>query len=306
MSKLLCASAPKAGLNAIERRQTHLIAKKVIKNTAETKYFDCKTIDQLSGINYAGIIPTPARLAYPQLYVVGFASGSNNVGATSLSYGQNTMEEILHGRIFPDGQANGQDIDGQYVTPSLAMTTFDIQRVVFTSDLTLSLARNSVPFMVRVLRLVPKPAKGSNQSVDPERDAFLSEKNQEIGVSNTNFQHYHLLMLKANNRKYTVKQDFRFMLNPPLTATEGVNAGGVSSYSVENISRGCHKQMTFRHDIGKKLFYDDPNTRSQPDDGFKNEYMLFHIIPVGTENDGSIIPTTVRFGAKAVSTFKDL
>jgi len=300
-------SKPRGGLNKTELKQTREIAKKVMNSTAESKYFDVRTIDQLSGTNGAGIVPTPARLTYTQLYVQGFAVGENTAGNGTLSYGQNLIESIEHGRIQPEGNSDNQNLEGQYAMPSLSITTFDVQRIVNTSDITLELARQQVPFMVRVLRLVPRPQKGSAQDVDPQSDAFLTESNQETGVSSTDFQHYQLLMLKANSKKYQVKQDFRFVLSPPLTTTEVSLQGnaGSTSYQVGNISTNQHRQMTFKHDIGKKLFYENPKTRSNPTDGFKNEYILFHIIPMGTENDSAILPTTVRLAAKAVSTFKD-
>lgn len=302
-------SKPKrGGLNKTEVKQTKQIAKRVLNQNSESKYFDVRTISQLSGAGQAGIIPTPARLLYPQLYVVGFAAGEADVNNSVLTYGQNTIEAIHHGRIHPDGQAQNQDIEGQYVRPSLSITTFDIQRIITGSDLSLETARNMCPFMVRVLRLCPKPRKGSSQNLDPERDAFLDQNNQETGVADSTFEHYELLLLKANTKKYTVKGDMRFMLNPPLTTTE-VGTGNASfptSHDVGNISTNIHRQMTFKHDIGKRLFYENPNVRSNPTDGFKNEYILFHIIPVGTGNLGDIIPSTVRFCAKAVSTFKDV
>lgn len=299
--------AKRGGLNKTEVKQTREIAKKVVNASAESKYFDVRTIEQLSGTNGAGIVPTPARLTYTQLYVQGFAVGENTVGGTALNYGQNLIEAIEHGRIQPAGNSDNQNLEGQYAIPSLSITTFDVQRIVNTSDITLELARQQVPFMVRVLRLVPRPQKGSAQDVNPQDDAFLTESSQEIGVANADFQHYQLLMLKANTKKYVVKQDFRFVLTPPLTTTEVSLQGnaGSTSYQVGNIQTNNHRQMTFKHDIGKKLFYENPQQRSNPADGFKNEYILFHIIPMGTENDSAILPTSVRIAAKAVSTFKD-
>jgi len=299
--------AKRGGLNKTEVKQTRAIAKKVINAKAESKYFDVRTISQLSGTGGAGIVPTPARLTYTQLYVQGFAVGENTVGGTALNYGQNTLEAIEHGRVHPLGNSDNQNLEGQYATPSLSITTFDIQRIVNTSDITLELARQQVPLMVRVLRLVPRPQKGSSQDVNPEDDAFLTEGSQEIGVADADFQHYQLLMLKANTKKYQVKQDFRFVLTPPLTTTEVALQGnaGSTSYQVGNIQTNSHRQMTFKHDIGKKLFYENPQNRSNPTDGFKNEYILFHIIPIGTENDSAILPTSVRIAAKAVGTFKD-
>ncbi|AJP36375.1 putative capsid protein [Avon-Heathcote Estuary associated circular virus 8] len=299
--------AKRGGLNKTEVKQTRAIAKRVINSNAESKYFDVRTIDQLSGSGGVGIVPTPARLAYTQLYVQGFAVGENTIGGTALTYGQTVIEPINHGRIHPSGNSDNQNLEGQYAMPSLSITTFDIQRVIQTSDLTLDLARNQTPFMVRVLRLVPRPQKGSSQGLDPANDAFVNESNQETGVADSGFEHYQLLFLKANSKKYQVKQDFRMVLNPPLSTTEVAMQGnaGSTAYSVANISNNFHRQMTFKHDIGKKLFYDNPQSRSHPTDGFKNEFILFHIIPLGTANDGGILPTSVRIAAKAVSTFKD-
>lgn len=300
-------SSKKKGLTKTQAKESYQIAKKAQRSALESKYFDVRTINQLSGTGGAGIVPTPARLSYTQLYVQGFASGANTVGNAVLSYGQNTIEAIEHGRIHPLGNSDNQNLEGQWAMPSLSITTFDIQRVVRTSDLTLELARQEVPFMIRILRLVPRPPKGSGTEIDPENDAFLTESNQETGVADSDFQHYQLLMLKANTKKYKVYDDIRFVLTPPLTTTELATQGNAGSTSIQvgNIQTNSHRQMTFKHNIGKKLFYENPQNRSNPTTGFQNEFILFHVIPLGTENDASILPSSIRIAAKAVGTFKD-
>ena len=297
------------GLNKTERKQTQQIAKKVLMKEAESKYFNVRTLSELSGTagDGAGLTMPISRGNYSQMRVLGFASGTGarTDNLSSLKYGLNTsIQAIQHGRIFASGTATGFDIEGQYVTPSLSISTFNLERLYLSTSSSSADAISAVPYFVRVLRLCPRPKKGSFQTLDPETDAFLDQYSQEIGVRNTNFGHYELKMFKANSKKYQVKQDFSFYLNPPVSYNElDIGAG---TFQVSSRSNASHRQMTFKHDIGKKLFYESPATASNPSDGFKNEYILFHVSPIGTANDSTVSPFDVRIACKAVGTFKDV
>lgn len=297
----------KKALTKGQKKETKSIVEKTIDKKAQSKFFDCKTVSQLSGINQAGMVLSPARGTYTQMYVIGFAAGQASVAGTTLQYGMGSMESIQHGRVHPDGHVDNQQLKGEFCRPDITSTTFDIQRVVENSDISNGLARGQVPYMVRMIRVYVKPLKGSSVAVEPKNDLFFNQANQETGIHVDGFEHYDLLFNKVNTRKYTVKQDIKFMLTPPLTHTEVASGSTLANSSelVGNISRGCHKSITCKHNLGSKFFYENPLTRSFPTDGFKNEFIFFHVIPIGVQNDGNVIPSTIRIAARAISTFKD-
>ena len=297
------------GLNKTEKRETREIAKKVLNSQAESKYFNVRDIDDLTN-GGSGLVLVPARGSYPQMQVLGFATGTGaQTSGVTLTYGvqpsgaAKSIQALQHGRIFGSGDANGYDIQGSYVTPSLNTTEFNFQRITQSTTDDATACLNTTPYMVRILRLTPRPVKGSFQDMNPNEDAFLDQFSQEIGIRAANFTHYELHLLKANSKKYKVIQDIKFMMNPAVTYNS--LDIGTGDFQVSSYSNNCVKQMLFKHDIGKKLFYETPNDVSNPADGFKNEYILIHVVPVGHTDLSTVRPENVRLGVKAVGTFKD-
>jgi len=295
------------------------IAKNVLLGEAESKYYSTATLASLSqndapgSVAGAGISFGLPRVGYPPMQVIGFASGSAAQvgGGGVLRYGLDpstgnprAIYALQHGRVFAAGDANGYAMEGSYTSPSLNITTFNLQRLIV--DTLGSEVQSSIttPYFVRVVRVMPRPIKSSRSEMDPQVDLFLDQYSQEIGVSNANFKQYELQMLKVNTKKYKLIQDFNFVLNPPLVYNELDIGGG--SYQVSQIHTNCRRQMTFKHDIGKKLFYESPRLNSNPTDGFHNEFMLFHVIPLGSENATAVSPADIRIAAKPVGTFKDV
>jgi hypothetical protein len=299
-------------------KQVRQIAKNVILGEAESKYYSTASLASLSQDGApgspagAGLSLGLPRTGYPQMQVIGFASGSAAQvgGGGILRYGLDpasgaprAIYGLQHGRVFAAGDANGYAMEGSYTSPSLNITTFNLQRVIVDS-LSETLAATSTPYFVRVVRVMPRPIKSSRSEMDPQVDLFLDQFSQEIGVSNGNFRQYELQMLKVNTKKYKLIQDFDFVMNPPITYNQLDIGGG--TYQVSTVNSGSRKQMTFKHNIGKKLFYEAPRLNSNPSDGFHNEFILFHVIPLGSENAAGISPDDIKIAAKAVGTFKDV
>lgn len=301
----------KGDLTKKQQKQTKEIVQNEIKKEADNKYFNVRDMNEMTN-GGVGLKLVPARSSYARMYVLGFATGTGaqTGGQDTLKYGYDavdgetkSIQALQHGKIFPAGDTNGYDVQGSYVTPSLNITTFNLQRLYEAMSDQFDDALRTVPYLVRVLRLIPRPLKGSFQTMDPERDAFVDQFNQEIGIRNGNFKQYELHMLKPNTKKYSVKLDNKFVINPSTIYNKLDIATG--DYQVSNTYNTCFTQMTFKHDIGKKLFYESPKEASNPTDGFKNEYILFHIVPLGAADQPGINPDNCRIGVKSVGTFKD-
>lgn len=193
------------------RQDIRQIAKNVIYKSAESKYFATSSLTSLSA-NGVGLEFGLVRTGYSQMRTIGFAAGSAAQvgGAGVLNYGLDpttgnprAIYALQHGRVFASGDANDYNMEGSYVTPSLNITTFNLQRLWHQTVDEIE-AISATPYFVRVLRMCPRPIKSSRSDMDPQVDAFLDQFSQEIGVSNANFGQYELQMLKANTRKYKV------------------------------------------------------------------------------------------------------
>lgn len=291
----------KSGLNKTEKKQV----KAIINRQAESKYFNVTPISQLKGSGDAGVEMILARAGYPQMRVLGFQTGNGlQTDNTAIQYGISDITALNLARTFAAGDANGYDVEGSYVTPSLALSTFNIQRLYLDTTNGSDQALECTPYLVRMLRLSPRPKKSTYQTIVPNEDAFLDQFSQEIGIKDTNFGHYEIQMLKPNTKKYQVIQDSTWIMKPPCSFNELDIGDG--TWQTSSVNDGSRRQMNFKHNIGNRLFYDAPTEVSDPTDGFKVEYILFHVVALGTANAASISPDTVRFGVKSVSTFKDL
>lgn len=294
------------------KKDIRTIAKNVLMKEAESKYFSTASLFSLSGTANSGLEFGLVRTGYSQMRTIGFAAGSAaqvggggvlNYGLDPTSGNPRAIYALQHGRVFASNDANGYDMEGSYVSPMLNITTFNLQRL-FLNTTTESEAVNATPYFVRVLRIVPRPIKSSRSEMDPQADAFLDQYSQQIGVSNANFTQYELQMLKPNTKKYKVLQDLSFTMRP--SATWNALDIGTGTQQVSTLNTDCRRQMTFKHNIGKKLFYEQPTLASNPTDGFENEFILFHVIPLGTANVAAYSPNALRIAAKPVGTFKDI
>ena len=137
---------------------------KIINRRAESKYFNVTPISSLKGTGDAGLSMVLARTGYPQMRVLGFQTGNGlSTNNSAIDYGINAITPLHLARIFAEGDANGYDMDGSYVTPSLAMTTFNLQRTYLDTTSGSDQAIECTPYYCRMLRLSPRPKKTSYQ-----------------------------------------------------------------------------------------------------------------------------------------------
>lgn len=281
--------------------QVKKIAKQVIYKEAESKYF--RTSDHNERQVYAAH-------SGANMTVLGFTTGDDldSTTGSSYQYGVNSMRSLMVHRLF-DRSSSGADaylsLEGLYCTPTFCQSRFIIERTL-TNTSTAAIPSQTLPYYCRVLRLVPRPRKSSNQDVDPNLDAFLDEQGQATGVFNGTFEKMQLMTYKANSRKYVVKADMKFIMNTPVNHNElAISAG---TQNVVCNPNGM-KTMNFSHDIGKRLFYKEPDAGANPNiptSGFKNEFILFHFQTLGDNQGARNIADNIRISANAVSSFKDI
>lgn len=322
--------AGKKGLTKTERSQVKKIAKKAVNTMAESKYFNIngslgEDTMQAAWRTSTGIQSEIAVLGY----TTGFEKALNKDGSTTAykygvdpSSGSNkNMDSLELNRIFTSGAGAPNDqyqIEGRTINPSYAESHWMLNRLAGKTD-TLSQVQRGLTYKVRMIRVKPRPVKSSHQQVDPQQDLFLSSFNGEFGVQSLSgttyiFNPYELMLAKVNTRKYRVLEDKFFNLG---TAGNFTNLGAAEEfivpYQVQQPEASSLKIIKCKHDIGKELYYDDPNgtgdTDQYPQDGFTPEFVLFHVWAQGNPNEEFALRTTpelVRISCRPVSTFKDI
>jgi len=121
---------------------------------------------------------------------------------------------------------------------------------------------------------------------------------------------FQINLAKANSRKYNVIEDTQMIINPPMTY-DTINDAGAVTYVARQTSN-TQRQFTKTHKIGTELFYPDTETNTTastlPQNGFIPEFILFHVIHVGTPEAVSnrLRPDQLTVNCRPVSTFKDI
>jgi hypothetical protein len=306
--------AKKAGLNKTEIKQVKAEAKKVVNKMTETKYFDCKSIQNSMSLHRA-------RSNVNGIGVRGFATCEDkNAQGTRIQYGRNEsnavqyLTELNMNKAFALSDASGvaaNAVVGHYCNPSLALSEFILERDYIQtsgngSDYT---TLNVAPYFVRVLRLVPRPSKLSTVTIDPENDAFVNELGTATGIADSAFGPQELMLYKPNSRKYRVISDTKFEMVPPFVTTE-VDTGVGTDALVTNLAKsGFMKKLTMKHNIGKKLYFESGgNANVNSTAGQVNEFILFHTTQLGVNSQSSLLSNSalnMLIAGKFVSTFKD-
>lgn len=281
--------------------QVKKIAKSVLYKEAESKYFNTTDHSEREPV----AVQTLANMT-----CLGFTTGDDldAVAGTTYQYGTSSMRTLNVHRVFDRNSADPNDylsLEGFYATPTFCQSRFVIERTITNSGNSTA-PTQTLPYYCRVLRLVPRPRKSSNQSVQPNLDAFMDEQGQPTGVFVAGFDKLKLMTYKVNTRKYTVKQDTKFIMNTPVNHNELDIAAGTQNVSFNGSGL---RTMNFIHDIGKKLYYKSPDASPNPNypsSGFKNEFILFHFQTLGDNGGVRNVANNIRISANAVSAFKDI
>lgn len=301
-------------LTKTEKKETTEIVKKTLNKMTETKYFDCKGMQNSMTFHRA-------RSNVNGIGVRGFATCEDkNAQGTRIQYGVNTsnahqyLTELNMNKAFSlsDGSSVSPNaVVGKYCNPSLALSEFILERDYIQtsgngSDYT---TLNVAPYFVRVLRLCPRPTKLSTVDIDPENDAFVTELGQPTGIADSAFGPQQLMLYKPNSRKYRVVADTKFEMVPPFVTTE-VDTGVGTDALVTNLAKtGYMKKLTMKHNIGSKLYFEaGGNNNVNSTVGQKNEFILFHTCQLGVNSQASLLSNSalnILLAGKFVSTFKD-
>ena len=321
--------ATKKGLTKTEQKQTRKIAKSVVNSLAESKYFNVsRGIGELP-LNSAWWSSTSVQ---SEIGVIGFTTGFEKAidaaGSTvSYKYGVNpangnakNMESLELNRVFTLGAGSPldqQSVEGNTVRPSYAESHWLLNRLAGNTEQFNDLA-NGCNYKIRMVRCKPRPTKGSFNKVKPEADLFLDQSNHEFGINTISsglqvFNPYELMLAKTNSRKYQILEDTMFVMGPAGTYVDVGLGQGEVSYDMHNPETSACKVLKRTHNIGKELYYKEPNNlatsqNQYPQDGFQQEFILFHVWAAGnpqTVNTARTTPTLMRISCRPVSTFKD-
>ncbi len=313
----------RGGLNQTEKKQVNKIAKKAVNSMAETKYFE-------TAADVFKSVPNPiwrtSAGALSEISCLGYMTGDNKF-LTTLSgpatqpvyYGVDItngseiqMANLNMNKIFTTSDAvesrQQQAIDGNSVRPSYAEVQWYLERPQIDIG---SEPLNAAPIQVRIIRVRPRAVRGSNQPVNPKNDLFLDQYNEPFGVAsettgNVNiFGNYEFQLAKVNTRRYRVISDKMITMS-----ASSVTDDAIAQVTLSNTS-GARRFKT-KHNIGKELYYTNPNGAEDgdqfPQTGFEPEYILYHFQTLGqplTSTD-RINTDNINITARPVSTFKDV
>lgn len=295
---------------------------------AESKYFNVNGALGELPFNAAWRTTTGIQSEVAVLgYTTGFEKALNKdetVGA--YKYGVNptsgaglNMESLELNRIFHAGSGVPDDqfqIEGKSVRPAYTETQWLLNRLAGNTN-TLSQVQNGLIYKVRMIRVKPRVVKGSHQQMDPQNDLFLKSNNDEFGINSTIgtayiFNAYEFMMAKVNSRKYRVLEDTMFTMGPAGNYSQ-IAYPSIEPFQVQVGESSSLKTFKRKHNIGKELYYENPNGTSDrdqyPDDGFSPEFVLFHVWAQGNPNEEFALRTTpdlLRLSCRPVSTFKDI
>ena len=313
-----------SGLNKTEVKQVSTLAKRVVNKMAETKYFNVSGFKHSKPLYYA-------RANVKNIGVRGYSTCENkNSQGTRIAYGRDTasgnveyLDELNMNRCFSNSSGSdyykSQAIEGAYVAPSFQQSTFVLEReTAYTvAEASEYNSLKCAPYYVRIIRVSPRASKFSTIDVDPQNDLFVDEFGEATGINIPGFSTHQLMTLKLNGRKYKIISDKSCIMVPPMIMNNVATGqsdtdpltevnGNVAQYN----TKGAFRTMSFRHNIGKKLFFErGAEAEANSTTGQTNEFVLFHTCHIGLNthaSPNSYDATDMLISTKSVSTFKDI
>lgn len=300
-------------LSKAAKSEVRKIAKSTQNKEIETKYFNCKSLQSSMALHRA-------RSNVLGIGVRGFATCEDkNSQGTRIQYGVDSgnahqyLTELNMNRTFntTDGDnVSANAVVGHYCNPSLAKSEFIVERdfIQTAGGGTDYTTLNVAPYFVRVLRISPRAPKLSTVTCDPENDAFVNELGQATGIADSAFGPQELMLYVPNRRKYNVIADTKFNLVPPFCTTEVDTGVGTDALVTNLVRSGFMKKLTMKHNIGKKLYFEDGAATGNSTAGQQNEFILFHTCQLGIDSQNSLLQNSavnVLLQGKFISTFKD-
>ncbi len=316
----------KTKLGKTQKKEVKKITKSVVKSMAESKYFN--TNPSLDQTNQASAWKNED--VQSEVGVFGYTTGlnraridnGNTITQTIYKYGVNTtsgaevdMKSLDLNKVFTTNNSSPQrasySVVGSSIRPNYNECQWLLNRV--QGNVTAN-SDNGLIYKIRVIRAVPRAQKGTYQAIDPKVDLFLDQYNEPFGIATLNasgqnvFGQFECLLAKPNSRRYQIVADKVITFMP---SNKSIVSG---AFEVNEVHESTKKFKT-KHKIGKEFFYENPNNTDAaqfgqyPDTGFKNEFILFHVIAVGNPTvdvDERVTPGLLNITARPVSTFKDM
>jgi len=235
--------------------------------------------------------------ALKQISVIGYSSttNENNAGETQ-SYGSQAFVPLYLARPFKEND-NSSDLatnalNGQYILPKMAKTQFSIERCYMMSSLTSSYtvphaeAAETLPIHYRIIKLEIKAQQGTQEVVNPSRDAFIDQHGIPTGIDMPNFDRLTIKYAPINTKKYTKKSDIQGTIHQnncfnPTFSTSAYNSPWTESTTQKNGASEKYFTVPFQLSARKngKLFYQDPQQSSAVNtftSGGKRQLLLMH------------------------------
>jgi len=256
------------GLNKTEKKQTKQIVDSAIKAEHVLKYFDSNSTG-----GSAAISPQITTVGNnKEVSVVAFSSTTefDNAGA-AINFGPQEYVPLNLAKPFKENNAderlNAQALNGQYIIPKRATTTFSMERVGYPVPLDqdneppLSAAR-SLPIYYRIIKVGIKAQQGNQIVINPNLDIMLDSNGQPYGPDSNDFNRLNMRVSPINTKKYTKLMEMTGTLNQNNIMTPFILSSNYQSTEFATRAGSATKHMTIPFMLsarkGGKLFYDQP------------------------------------------------
>ena len=311
----------KAKKQAVTAKQAYDLALKAAVDVKESKSFHVA-----SDGYYA--LSTQTNNPSASVAVASMATANNYDGATVRTYGGANMYPLDMAQPFSTAAAaenQGYIPEGKQLKPNFASVGMVLQRHVALIDTRAGSAMpafdpdiyKACPVRVRIVRVVPKLAKGVAAVFDPDTDLFLNQFQNEQGIASPDWTTVDAEKSPVNTRKYQKLTDKYFTLMAPLVANRSTSAINSSNASFNynpitcnspSSSASCtlYPQLTDKKD--GVLTYDVPG-QANSSSGGRNEFIFIHAWFQNTQGllNPLFAPAPVVTVMKRVqSTFKDI
>ena len=297
----------KKGLTKVEKKQVNTIAKQVVKNTAESKYFNTTALNLLKRIT-----PLPARSGVVNNSVLAYSVGNpSSVGGYGGAGAAQALISLNMAKLFTvaaTAPLNNNVIEGSKCMPALMKTDWTINYPQINSS---SNATGGSPIYVRFIRVKPRNLKFSDVTLEPKSDLFRDQYNAETGISSSTFNDLELQEYSLNRRKYQVLQDSSKVLYPTSTYGDLAVTPGVTTSLVDNIGNMSNWRFSINHKPNEKTYYynNDPQAvggDQLPQAGQSSEMIFIHFCNLGLNGSALQTGDEIRVTCKPCATFKDI
>ena len=279
------------------------ISKNAVKSIAEKKFMNVN--NALTGVEPTQITGND----YISTIAFSTTTGDSDDG-TPISYGGASVNEMLCLKPFKSTDADA-DLRmfaplGKQVQPVSCKSRWRINRQFANIDQALDSASGApdfpinmaenCPVVCRLVRVSPKLQSGTDTVISPADDLFQDEYGRKFGVDDSTFNEKEMLFYKVNTRRYTVIEDKKFILRPPLTLQyqsvgRSANSGTATVWTpiIQNTNANCEKYLTTYDQLTAKkngtVFYADPTASGTKNatTGNKRSYYFYHFAYQGAD-----------------------